>query len=179
MRIRTLAAWLLGGAAYFGAAAAAFGPAPWWSADVLWAVCFFAIVYAAALALVVRGPRQAAGAAFAMASLLLLLCLHLEPTSLPTGRVVVALAASQPPPAPREARTLYARRELSAEDDVPVGLLGLWRSAAATAMPYAEQRQWLVRYRAANAVCVTAGGVVGGALGVLAQRRGRAGRVGV
>ena len=165
-----MAAWLLACTAYLAVAAVAFVLGQWWYADILWGVGFFVIVYAAAVAPFERGRRQAAGAGFAVASLLLVLCLHFEPASLPTGRILVAFAVGQPPPAPREAATLYAPAAGSAADGGSIGA-SLQLTLGARRLRYPEQEQWLVRYRAANAVCVVVAGVVGGALGVLAQRR--------
>jgi hypothetical protein len=179
--------WLLLATIYAAVAAAAFSQAHWAYADLLWAAAFFAITYAVMLAIFARGSRQGAAAGFAIASLLLVICLQASPDSVPTGRLVAALspqqiAIPQPmfyPPTPIVAYSastpVYPAPPTAAGNAYTLQVGPAPAAAAviapAAANPYLEGEKMAVRVRAANAVATIAAGLIGAVLGAAAVRR--------
>jgi hypothetical protein len=190
--------WLLAGTLYAALAAAAWSQAHWSYAALLWVATFFAVTYALTAAICVRGRRQAAAVGFAVASVMLAVCLHFAPESLPIGRLV---AAAAPPPATPSApyfpqpavtapRTVSYQVATIAPDGKPVyetrtrvvqvatpGLTATGPAVAPTPiLPYApafDMEGAMARTRAANAVATMLAGLVGSMLGVVAHRRAR------
>jgi hypothetical protein len=163
--------WLFAGATYVAVAAAALSTGHWAYVDVLWAVTFFAIVYAVIVALFARGGRQRVAGGFATASLLLLACLYFSPDSIPTARLVVLAAAEDAPPAPRLVTALYAATMSPASQggESPMIVYGGGYRVAQASSP--SEFEWIATYRAANAVGTMLAGLIGGLMGALAFRR--------
>jgi hypothetical protein len=172
--------WLLAGSAYTALAAAALSTGHWAYVDVLWAVTFFAVAYAILGALFARDKRQIVAAGFAVASILLLTCLHLSPDSVPTARLVVLAAANFRPPAPRLVDPLYDANltPQAGDNDAPI----LRRRASmdggrtvsaflASRLNDPSQLEWVAIYRAANALATMGAGLIGALLGAAVYRR--------
>lgn len=197
--------WLLAGTVYAAIAAAAFAQAHWSYADILWIATFFAVTYALSAAIFARGPRRGAATGFAIANLLMLVCLQYSPESLPTSRLIAAampvietpsapslpaLTAYAPMPAPPTAsvtvpytvvRVLPDGRKVSETRTrvvTPTPAAPAYYPQPVLAAPaptYDDGAKFGVRIRAGNAVGTMFAGLVGGVLGAAAFRRGRSG----
>jgi hypothetical protein len=86
--------WILVAVVYVAVAAAAFSQQSWVYADILWAVSFLAVVFAAMMAFLAHGKSRIAAAGFLLASVCYLTCLAFGQISgsevVPTRRWLMA-----------------------------------------------------------------------------------------
>ena len=86
--------WILVAVAYVAIAAAAFSQQSWVYADILWAVSFLAVMFAAMMAFLAHGKARIAAAGFLLASACYLACLAFGQISgsevVPTRRWLIA-----------------------------------------------------------------------------------------
>jgi hypothetical protein len=95
MSFRFSMQWLLAATLYAAVAAAAFTQRSWYYADLLWVVTLAVFGYAVLVTCYARGERRAQAAGFVVLSLCYLACLHFEPESVPTQRLLDIFTGSE------------------------------------------------------------------------------------
>jgi hypothetical protein len=163
--------WLLVGTAYAAVAAAAFGTGIWYYADALWAISFLAVVYAATLAILIRGRAQFAAVAFTLASVFYVVQVAYASDSVPTTRLLEALGFG--PQATISWQT-YPPTPSATRIQTPVAGRRLYSTLGSPSSLYQGLFAVFDTYvRAANAVATLAFGLMGSLVGLLAYRAAR------
>lgn len=149
--------WTLAGMVYVAVAAAAFSNRAWYYADGLWLASLIAYSLSLVMAIFARGRRQLAAAGFVAFGGVFLLCQEFAPTAVPTDRLLYACGlVSEVTVVPR---SLQYRTPPSTS---------YWPMAPAAPFP---RRDETPIYRAADALAVTAFGLLGAVLAPVALRR--------
>ena len=95
MSFRFSMQWLLAATLYAAIAAAAFTQRSWYYADLLWVVTLAVFGYAVLVTCYARGERRAQAVGFVVLSGCYLICLHFEPQSVPTQRLLDIFTSSE------------------------------------------------------------------------------------
>ena len=179
MGIRFSMKWLLAGMVYVALAAAALTRPHWGWADVLWALSFIAVCYAATLAFNFTGERRSRAVGFLIGSLLYAGALHLSEDVGPLARLVIASA-----PATNAALPAYmaSPRRASATTGIPGWSATMSPQISAPATPYQSfiavsplaAPNYGLQIRTANAVGVMLAGLIGSILSALTYRKSQA-----